>query len=143
MGKLGFWIPRTLSEAISNRREDDPEPFHIGEPAEGTDQEIEQGLRQRPGTGSNSGMNALPRQVYRIGRSVIRSGASSTTQTRVNSQTNTPTTDQQKPTQLDADTAHSSRDRIEATPADGSAQLYQNTQRSIRFPDEELAIRSD
>ncbi|KAF1961053.1 hypothetical protein CC80DRAFT_436568 [Byssothecium circinans] len=70
MGKLGFWLPRSLSRMMSTRREDSPEPFHVLEHA-GEDPETDGGLRRRPGT---SGLtNTLPQHVRRIGRSAIRS----------------------------------------------------------------------
>jgi hypothetical protein len=69
MAKLGFIIPRTLSNALSFAREDsEPVPFHL---QSGTD-DSEQNLRQRIGF-SRSGGDTLPQRVVRIGRSIIPS----------------------------------------------------------------------
>ncbi|CAI6328450.1 unnamed protein product [Periconia digitata] len=65
MGKLGFWLPRTLSRAISSRREDSPEPFHVRTQNDVPGEETDNGLRRRPGINSS---NSLPQHVHPIGR---------------------------------------------------------------------------
>jgi hypothetical protein len=72
MGKAGFWLPRTLSRAMSSRREDSPEPFHVQRDATDAGQAAEHGLRQRTGAGGGSSTTTLPQQVHRIGRTLIR-----------------------------------------------------------------------
>ncbi|KAK0616131.1 hypothetical protein DIS24_g11694, partial [Lasiodiplodia hormozganensis] len=83
LGKLGILIPRTLSNAVStDRNSDEPAPFHI---RSFTEQSLPGILRNRhsntasgtttprsAATGS-TGANLLPRPLYRIGGSVIRS----------------------------------------------------------------------
>lgn len=83
MGKLGILIPRTLSNAVSSDRDpDEPVPFHI---RSFTEQSLAGVLRNRhsasasgtatprsAATGSTAA-NLLPRPLYRIGGSVIRS----------------------------------------------------------------------
>ncbi|KAF9634052.1 Cation/H+ exchanger [Lasiodiplodia theobromae] len=83
LGKLGIQIPRTLSNAVStDRNSDEPAPFHI---RSFTEQSLPGILRNRhsntasgtttprsAATGS-TGANLLPRPLYRIGGSVIRS----------------------------------------------------------------------
>lgn len=76
MAKLGFFLPRTLSHALSSQRNDTSEPFHITEGAEDATTDIDQRLRRRPGWSRNGG-DSLPRRVVRIGRSIIRSDPAS------------------------------------------------------------------
>jgi hypothetical protein len=77
MGKVGFWLPRTLSRAISSRREDSPEPFHVQDDTTDAGQVGEQGLRQRAGASLGNSATALPPNVHRIGRTIIQSDPSS------------------------------------------------------------------
>ncbi|KAF2006177.1 hypothetical protein P154DRAFT_455856 [Amniculicola lignicola CBS 123094] len=119
-GKLGFWLPRTISQAISADR-DSPEPFHIGDQVSGLDRQGDNGLRRRPGTSDSRG-------VFRIGRSIISPrDSTSTPQTRSNSQAATPRVDPSAiGSTISLNTVPRSRDEIEVQP----------TQRTIRFPDE-------
>jgi hypothetical protein len=78
MAKLGFIIPRTLSNALSFAREDsEPAPFHLQSSAA----DSEQNLRQRIGF-SRSGGDTLPQRVVRIGRSIIPSAHGSRSSSR-------------------------------------------------------------
>jgi hypothetical protein len=124
MAKLGFFIPRTLSQALSSAYSD-PEPFHV--PADTdtddmTDADAEQRLRRRPGWSRGPG-DTLPRRVVRIGRSIISSG--------------------------DASVGHSTASLQGPVPletADGGARGGEDggIQRTIRFPDEEpVAARAE
>lgn len=86
LGKLGVLIPRTFSNAVSSERDpDEPAPFHI---RSFTEQSLPNILRNRytsssanpsgtatprSGTTASTGANLLPRPIYRIGGSVIRS----------------------------------------------------------------------
>lgn len=73
LAKLGFYLPRTISEAISRDRVDEPDvPFHISE-HEGW---AGQGLRNRFGGGSGGTNTPVSRRVRHIGRSVIRASES-------------------------------------------------------------------
>lgn len=146
MSKLGFWIPRTLSRAVSTRQEDSPEPFHVQEHAENAEHEIESGLRRRPGTSPGGAVEAIPRRVYRIGRTLIHSNSSSASQTRSSSQapdprSNVPTN---ASTPRHEDTASavapSSQDAIELAPRVETSQAAQSNQRTIHFPDEQPAL---
>ncbi|KAF2121258.1 Sodium/hydrogen exchanger family-domain-containing protein [Lophiotrema nucula] len=77
LGKLGVYLPRTISNALSHSSEDpdSPAPFHISENAAEAESEIEGVLRRRPGTNNNSN-----RRVFRIGHPVIRPSESSASQ---------------------------------------------------------------
>ena len=93
MGKLGFFIPRTLSTALSFGRSGsestgvDVPPFHVQDGETVTDAEAR--LRRRPGW-SRGGGDSLPNRVVRIGRSLISSGTSSTSTSRAPSQAPLP-----------------------------------------------------
>ncbi|KAL6705390.1 hypothetical protein ACN47E_007039 [Coniothyrium glycines] len=132
MAKLGFFIPRTLSIALSSQREEDPQPFHIQENAEEISTDIEQRLRRRPGWSRNGG-DTLPQRVVRIGRSIIssnsNSNSSSTNQTRAPSQAPIP---------LSAVGTIARGDRVvpESHSDVAVAPSTQSMQRTIRFPDE-------
>ena len=139
LGKLGYHLPRTISEALSTQT-DDPEPFHI---QNNGGQNFEQGLRRR-GTGSSAIANGLPNRVYRIGRSIIRSNDSSANPTRASSRapvvlSAAPTLEStsQGPTQS-ISVAQSSQERVGAVENTESTQPSQIIQRTIRFPDEQL-----
>lgn len=89
MGKLGFFIPRTLSTALSSQRDEgEPESFHVQENSEDIT-ENEQRLRRRPGWSRNAG-NLLPQSVVRIGRSIIKTGEISVNHSRATSQARGP-----------------------------------------------------
>lgn len=126
LGKLGFFIPRTLSRAISSRSED-PEPFYVAEGAEDATTDIEQRLRRRPGW-SRTGGDSLPNRVVRIGRSIIQSGSNSRSGSRSNVHTPhplsaAPTVAREEGTNAGQSAAASTADVV--------------LQRTIRFPDEE------
>jgi hypothetical protein len=93
MGKLGFFIPRTLSTALSFARTGsestgvDVPPFHVQDGETTTDAEAR--LRRRPGWSRNGG-DSLPNRVVRIGRSLISSGTSSASTSRAPSQAPLP-----------------------------------------------------
>ncbi|KAF2730518.1 hypothetical protein EJ04DRAFT_38863 [Polyplosphaeria fusca] len=73
VGKLGFYLPRTISNALStDRNSEEPAPFHIGETAFTSEPDVDQTLRRRPGTSdtNNGGTGGLS-QVRPIGRSII------------------------------------------------------------------------
>lgn len=100
LGKLGIQIPRTFSNAVSSdRNSDEPAPFHI---RSFTEQSLPGILRNRhsntasgtttprsAATGS-TGANLLPRPLYRIGGSVIRSKSGCQQQQQQQKQTGTP-----------------------------------------------------
>ncbi|KAF2097441.1 putative Na/H antiporter [Rhizodiscina lignyota] len=67
LGKFGWYLPRTISAALSDTRDNDPAPFHIRE-SERTSQEGTSGVESLV---DNHQIQA-PRPLYRIGRSVSR-----------------------------------------------------------------------
>ena len=73
LGKLGYHLPRTISSAIESREVDEPEPFHIAERIQQTEEQI---LRQRhrPPKEHRGRDETPPRPVFKIGGSVIRPG---------------------------------------------------------------------
>jgi hypothetical protein len=73
LGKLGFYLPRTISSALESTSRDGPEsPFRIQERVERVEQL--QGRRQQQiQAGQRSPGGMPPRPVFRIGGSVIRS----------------------------------------------------------------------
>lgn len=123
LGKLGFFIPRTLSRAISSRS-DDPEPFYVS--GEDATADIEQHLRRRPGW-SHTGGDTLPNRVMRIGRSIIRSGNNSRAPSTSN--VRTPVILSRAPTMARGEGASGEPSAAAST---GDVGL----QRTIRFPDE-------
>ncbi|KAL1607369.1 hypothetical protein SLS59_002334 [Nothophoma quercina] len=128
LGKLGFFIPRTLSRAISSRS-DEPEPFYVSDEDATTD--IEQRLRRRPGW-SRTGGDSLPNSVVRIGRSIIRSGDNSRSQSRSNVQT--PVALSTAPTMARGEGAG---DEASAVASAAASTGDVGLQRTIRFPDEQ------
>ncbi|KAF2397142.1 hypothetical protein EJ06DRAFT_482205 [Trichodelitschia bisporula] len=75
LGKLGFYIPRTLSLALSQDT-NDPNPFHIqptSSPATGSDSPITQSPLHSP-MHSHDGLSA-PRRMFRIGGTIISRGS--------------------------------------------------------------------
>lgn len=130
LGKIGFFIPRTLSRAIS-ARSDEPEPFYVAEDAEDESTDIDQRLRRRPGWSRNGG-DSLPNRVVRIGRSIIRSGDNSRNQSTSNVQTPVPLSA--------APTVARGEGGGAGDSAGGSAAASTGDvglQRTIRFPDEQ------
>ena len=72
LGKLGFYLPRTITNALDSTARDEPEPFHIREHLHNEAQHIRHGHRQnQPQFGRRTANNSPPRPVFRIGRSVI------------------------------------------------------------------------
>lgn len=137
MGKLGFYLPRTISEAISGQSEDEPEPFHVREHVTEAEHEIEQGLRHRGGASNADGgiANPIPHRVRKIGRSIIDSNNSS--QTRVN-QPPIPLPAMSTPvlTSRDASKAAVNTDDEMNGAGGETEQSTQLNHRTIRFPDE-------
>jgi hypothetical protein len=131
MAKLGFIIPRTLSNALSIARseEDDPSPFHIPEQSE----DGEGRLRRR--TGGLRSSDTLPQRVVRIGRSIIPSGHGSASTSRATSQTPAPAPLSAGPT-----TAQGDEDVKKRKAASSEALGAHEVQRTIRFPDEEPRV---
>lgn len=77
VGKLGFYLPRTISNALDSSSRDEPEPFHIGEHLHNEAQHIRQRQRHNQQQfGRRTADNSPPRPVFRIGRSVIGERAS-------------------------------------------------------------------
>jgi hypothetical protein len=132
MGKLGFFIPRTISTALS-RDSDEPEPFHIRRSGEDVVTDVEQRLRRRPGWSRSGESLSLPQRVVRIGRSIIPSGHTSASSSRAPSRTRAPV----------ALSAVGSISRREEPDAGGvalgeeDAQSVHEPQRTIRFMDEQ------
>lgn len=128
MAKLGFFIPRTLSQAISShsQREDDPAPFHVSDTAEDATTDIEQRLRRRPGW-SRTGGDTLPQRVVRIGRSIISSGTNSGSHSR------TPS----RPISAAPSMARGDQPDV-GVPSNNAAvtQPALEIRRTVRFPDE-------
>ena len=144
MSKLGIWLPRSISRAISTQREDSPEPFHVREHAEDAAEEIDEGLRRRTGANSSTASDLLPR-VRRIGRNVIRSNPSSQTHSRATSQGPIPLSGVTTTTESSGQDSKES-DRLSTKeppqyPAEDPSSInppqpVQLSQRAIRFPDE-------
>jgi hypothetical protein len=129
MAKLGFFIPRTLSQALSSAYSD-PEPFHVQTDADTdtddvmTDADAEQRLRRRPGW-SRGAPDTLPRRVVRIGRSIIRAGGeASAGQSTASLQVAVP--------------LEGAPEGVRAGGLDGGLRRGEDgaIQRTIRFPDE-------
>lgn len=142
MSKLGIWLPRSISRAVSSAREESPEPFHIRTGEEDASQEIDEGLRRRPGASASTAANVLPRSVYRIGRTIIRSHTNSQPQSRASSQPPVPLSSAPTTSSTSNSNAVGSQDKINAPNPTGSnsrvnsPQPPQLSQRAIRFPDE-------
>lgn len=75
LGKLGFYLPRTLSQAFESSASEEPQPFRLGGRAEAPPSMLRE-HRRRPSTArpSTPTLPATPieRPVYRIGGTVIR-----------------------------------------------------------------------
>ncbi|KAF2016426.1 hypothetical protein BU24DRAFT_346488 [Aaosphaeria arxii CBS 175.79] len=61
LGKLGIYLPRTISNALSSDLPEGQEPFHVQQSNDNLGRELE-----------SPGSQALPYQIRRIGRSIIR-----------------------------------------------------------------------
>ncbi|KAF1844591.1 uncharacterized protein K460DRAFT_365530 [Cucurbitaria berberidis CBS 394.84] len=127
LAKLGFFIPRTLSNALSAARVED-EPFHIQNTGVETLTDAEQRLRRRPGF-ARSGGDSLPRRVVRIGRSIIQNGENSESHSKVSSQTPNPLS-AIAPTVRETGAASSASNTGDGAPP------VQSAQRAIRFTGE-------
>ncbi|OAL01592.1 hypothetical protein IQ06DRAFT_292454 [Phaeosphaeriaceae sp. SRC1lsM3a] len=127
MAKLGFLIPRTLSNVLSSARSDEVEPqaFHVSDVAS----EAEARLRRR--TGGLRSADTLPQRVVRIGRAIIPSGHSSGSTSRATSQSRHPIPLSAAESTAQGDDVRDSRKR---DAADAQARL--DASRTIRFPDE-------
>jgi hypothetical protein len=134
MAKLGFIIPRTLSNVLSTQRsgEGEPEPFYVPQ----DEQETEARLRRRTG-GLRSG-DTLPQRVVRIGRSIIPSGHGSSSTSRATSQAPTPAPLSAVNTIAQGDEEPVKRRTVNSDAQAGPAEV----QRTIRFPDEPVVNRS-
>lgn len=107
LGKLGFYLPRTLSQAFDSTASEDPQPFRVRERAEASSGVLREHRRQTPTSGQSTPATSsalTERPIYRIGGTVIRDRVSGTM---------TPVDDGEQ-----------------STPPD------RVTQRTIRFPDE-------
>ncbi|ORY18018.1 Sodium/hydrogen exchanger family-domain-containing protein [Clohesyomyces aquaticus] len=144
LGKLGIYLPRTISQAMSSDRDDEPAPFHIREHAAEAEHELEDRIRRHPK--SNGIANPVPRRVYRIGRSIIRNrdnGLANNTQ--ASSQvplplSNAPTvkSTSQKASR-NPSPVRQPQDTLETASGEDSTQQSlpaQPAHRAIRFPDE-------
>ncbi|KAI9858511.1 MAG: hypothetical protein M1813_006452 [Trichoglossum hirsutum] len=73
LGKLGFYLPRTISSALESTSRDEPEsPFRIQERVERVEQ-LQERRQQQIQTGRRPPGGMPPRPVFRIGGSLIRS----------------------------------------------------------------------
>ncbi|KAF2269004.1 putative Na/H antiporter [Lojkania enalia] len=135
LGKLGFYLPRTISNAISTDA-DEPEPFHVREHAAGAEQEMESGLRRRAGNDSSQN---VPQRLVRIGRSIIRpSEPNSANQTRASSRAGVPSTNGPlaATSSSTSPAPQDSGNSIEMAQFSESTPPAKNAPRVIRFPDE-------
>ena len=78
LGKLGFYLPRTMSRAIS-ADDDEPAPFHLRQHLTSDERALESGIRRirgrsRTKSSKSSDSEGLtsPRPLFRIGGTVIR-----------------------------------------------------------------------
>ena len=74
LGKLGFYLPRTLSQAYS-AQVDDSQPFRVRDRADDSASVLRERRRTRT---SGQSTPATDRPVYRIGGTVIRDRVSGT-----------------------------------------------------------------
>jgi hypothetical protein len=141
LGKLGVYLPRTISNAVS-QQSDNPVPFQVrGGPIDDIEFGAEATLRRRTGNSAT----ALPRRVYRIGRSVIGTSQSHTTSSRQTPKSSSPSLPQTLGREGEAGPASPAvalvdvnpldRKREEASPV--SVTVPSMGPRVIRFPDEE------
>ncbi|KAF2746702.1 hypothetical protein M011DRAFT_477928 [Sporormia fimetaria CBS 119925] len=128
LGKLGFYLPRTISEALSRERDGETTPaFHVDDSEE-----------------SRIGGSSATR-IRRIGRSIIRSNRSSLSISRSSTRPHplslnqTPATTQElgaRSTRPPSPTPNVSTDQLAAMEASGKLEEPQLGPRTIRFPDE-------
>lgn len=82
LGKLGFYLPRTLSQAFDSTMSDDPQPFRVRDRPEAPGGALRERRRQQtPVSGqSTPALSSTPteRPIYRIGGTVIRNRQSGT-----------------------------------------------------------------
>lgn len=79
LGKLGFYLPRTISRAKSSDA-DEPAPFHVRETVANEERRLEAGLRrgihseaERSDTGQGDVTGVpIPRKLSRIGGTIIK-----------------------------------------------------------------------
>lgn len=80
LGKLGFYIPRVASRAVSFEPQtdnDEPAPFHIRQRTISLERALEQGLARRiVNTASRSRGQSPDRPLFRIGGSLVRDNKS-------------------------------------------------------------------
>jgi len=76
LGKLGFYLPRTLSQAFESTANDEPQAFRVQDRALVAAGALrDRRRRQTPGTSGQSTPVTVPsseREVFRIGGTVIR-----------------------------------------------------------------------
>ncbi|KAI9894816.1 MAG: hypothetical protein M1814_000035 [Vezdaea aestivalis] len=70
LGKLGFYLPRTISQALTNDS-DDPQPFRFGEAIASRSRSRSRGPRSGRTSPAPTSVPLSPRPVYRIGGNVI------------------------------------------------------------------------
>ncbi|KAF1970111.1 hypothetical protein BU23DRAFT_511910 [Bimuria novae-zelandiae CBS 107.79] len=137
MSKLGIWLPRSISRAISSQREDSPEPFHIRE-----DTGDEEGLRRRAEANSGTASDAVLQVPRRIGRNIIQTNPVSEPHSRTSSRgpiplSNVPTTSYgQENNYVDLARKTDFQDTEQSTTRTGTTEPAQLNHRAIRFPDE-------
>lgn len=134
MGKLGFFIPRTLSNVLSTSRyEDEPEAFHVSDRTDDVGDRI-----RRRNRISRDPSESLPQRVVRIGRTIVPSSHSSGRNSRATSMGPAPLSTVATAAQAEEE----SRKRIVVS-SGGSEPQRAEVQRTIRFPDEEPVARRD
>jgi len=79
LGKLGFFLPRTLSRAFTSQSREEPESFNIGDQIRSSAGGILRERRKRTSGHSTpiihpNSAHGSTRPVYRIGGTVIRDG---------------------------------------------------------------------
>lgn len=78
LGKLGFYLPRTLSQAFDSTTSDDPQPFRVRDRAEGSSGMLRERRRRTQTSGQSTPVTVNEREMYRIGGTVIRDRNSGT-----------------------------------------------------------------
>ncbi|KAF2711167.1 hypothetical protein K504DRAFT_429808 [Pleomassaria siparia CBS 279.74] len=130
LGKVGVYIPRTISQALSAERVDSA-PFQVRTTSYESDTRSSE-------PGSPDGItNAFPRIVHRIGRSVtqLKSADHSGNQSRASFQS--PQTSTSLPTAVRGSDQSSTPDAIEVDSVSVTVPPPTLMQRTIRFPDEQ------
>lgn len=138
LGKFGFWLPRTLSRAISSRREDSPEPFHIRDSNDPASEEgdTDGGLRRRPGAAHSS--SSLPQHVRAIGRSIIPQSQSRSRTPPPNQTGHKSVSTPSLGTTAEQLAVPPGVQSVQGTPAPGSrSETPQIPERTIRYMDEQ------